>query len=102
VGDARYLPSTSWSWSRETDVVIVGTGAAGMSAALELARRGVRVIVMSKAALSSGSTLLAQGGLAAVSGDSDSFDAHVQDSSPVPRTWSATSGTRELASTKGR
>lgn len=98
MGDARYLPSTSWSWSRETDVVIVGTGAAGMSAALELARRGVRVIVMSKAALSSGSTLLAQGGLAAVSGDSDSFDAHVQDTLIAAAGLAHEGAVRELVS----
>jgi L-aspartate oxidase len=79
VGAVRYLPATSWSWSRETDVVIVGAGAAGMSAALDLARRGMRVIMVCKANLPSGSTYLAQGGLAAVTSEDDSFDAHVDD-----------------------
>ncbi len=75
----RYLPKTPWTWSRETEVVIVGAGAAGKSAALELARRGVRVIVLCKSAVAGGSTLLAQGGLAVVTGESDSIDAHVDD-----------------------
>jgi len=75
----RYLPSTSESWRRATDIVIIGAGAAGLSAALEASRRGHRVIVLSKASLRGGSTLLAQGGLAAVMGDDDSLASHVED-----------------------
>lgn len=75
----RYLPSTSHSWHRETDIVIIGAGAAGLSAALDASRYGHRVIVLSKASLRGGSTLLAQGGLAAVMGDDDSLASHVDD-----------------------
>jgi L-aspartate oxidase len=75
----RYLPSTSESWRRATDIVIIGAGAAGLSAALKASRRGHRVIVLSKTSLRGGSTLLAQGGLAAVMGDDDSLASHVED-----------------------
>lgn len=75
----RYLPSTSHSWRRETDIVIIGAGAAGLSAALDASRCGHRVIVLSKGSLRGGSTLLAQGGLAAVMGSDDSLASHVDD-----------------------
>ena len=60
------------------DVLIVGSGAAGMSLALQLPK-GVRVAVLSKSQLGSGSTFWAQGGMAAVLHDRDSVQAHVQD-----------------------
>jgi L-aspartate oxidase len=79
VPSLRYLPPTERSWHRETDVVIIGAGAAGLSAALDSSRRGHRVIVLSKGSLRGGSTLLAQGGLAAAIDDGDSLDSHVHD-----------------------
>lgn len=60
------------------DVVIVGSGLAGLSAALHLAPTQ-RVAVITKRALSDGSSGWAQGGIAAVIGREDSFDAHVDD-----------------------
>ena len=60
------------------DVLIVGSGAAGMSLALPLPR-GLNVAVLSKSQLGSGSTFWAQGGMAAVLHDRDSVQAHVQD-----------------------
>ena len=75
----RYLPATTPTWSRETDVVVVGAGAAGLSAAVELARRGRRVIVLAKAGLESGATPHAQGGLAAAMGPGDTYASHVED-----------------------
>ena len=60
------------------DVLIVGSGAAGMSLALQLPR-GLNVAVLSKSQLGSGSTFWAQGGMAAVLHDRDSVQAHVQD-----------------------
>ncbi len=79
VSRLRHLPATATSWTSEADVVVVGAGAAGLSAALAagLARR--RVLVLVKGGLVSGSTPLAQGGLAAVSLAEDSVDAHVAD-----------------------
>jgi L-aspartate oxidase len=60
-------------------VVVVGTGAAGLSAAVSLAASGRRVVVLAKSELTSGSTPLAQGGLAVVTDPEDSFAAHALD-----------------------
>jgi L-aspartate oxidase len=75
----RYLPKSDVKWTREADVVIVGTGAAGLSAALTANAWGRRVIILCKGGPGGGSTPLAQGGLAAVMDREDSFDLHVAD-----------------------
>ncbi|MDI3259801.1 MAG: L-aspartate oxidase [Sinobacteraceae bacterium] len=61
------------------EVLILGSGAAGLSAALRLAQAGRRVMVVSKGTLASGSTLWAQGGISAVLDEDDSLEAHVRD-----------------------
>lgn len=61
------------------DVLILGSGAAGLTLALRLAQDGYSVAVFSKAALAEGSTLYAQGGISAVLDAGDSVDSHVQD-----------------------
>jgi len=60
------------------DVLIIGSGAAGLTAALNLARR-FRVAVLAKGSLSDGSTAWAQGGIAAVLEEGDTFESHVED-----------------------
>ena len=60
------------------DVIIVGSGAAGLTAALELAE-SKRVLVLAKGSLTGGSTAWAQGGIAAVLDAGDTFDNHVRD-----------------------
>ncbi|MEO6225573.1 MAG: L-aspartate oxidase [Sphingomicrobium sp.] len=60
------------------DVLIVGSGAAGLTAALNLAETR-KVAVIAKGALGEGATNWAQGGIAAVLEAGDSFDAHVED-----------------------
>jgi L-aspartate oxidase len=60
------------------DVLIIGTGAAGLSCALRLPE-SLRVAVLSKGPLREGSTLYAQGGISAVLDREDSIDAHVAD-----------------------
>ena len=60
------------------DVLIIGSGAAGLTAALTLAP-SLKVGVIAKGALSEGATGWAQGGVAAVLEDGDSFEDHVRD-----------------------
>ena len=62
----------------EVDFLIIGSGIAGLSFALKVAPYG-RVCVLSKGEAAEGSTRYAQGGIAAVMYDSDSFDKHIQD-----------------------
>ncbi len=61
-----------------TDFLIIGSGIAGLSLALNLAERG-RVAIVTKKALEDSNTNQAQGGVAGVLGDDDSFDLHVAD-----------------------
>ena len=63
------------------DVLIVGSGVAGLSAAVRLAQRGAaRVGVLTKGGLEQSTTRWAQGGIAAVlAGDEDSTDLHLAD-----------------------
>ena len=64
--------------STSQQVLIIGGGAAGLSLALRLADR-VAVTMLAKGPLTEGSSLYAQGGVAAVLGDQDSIEAHVND-----------------------
>jgi L-aspartate oxidase len=61
-----------------TDVLIIGAGAAGLRAAIEASSAG-EVIVLSKGSLEESNTFYAQGGLASVTADDDTLDAHVND-----------------------
>ena len=63
----------------DTDVLIVGGGAAGTMAAFECAEAGVRVIQVTKGRATSGTTTVARGGFAAAMGKDDSPDLHLQD-----------------------
>lgn len=67
-------PSTEYT----TDVLVIGSDAAGLSLALRLAGH-CEVMVLSKGPLDEGSTLYAQGGIAAVFDETDSVDSHVED-----------------------
>ncbi|MDU6388869.1 MULTISPECIES: L-aspartate oxidase [unclassified Pantoea] len=68
----------SFSPDYQCDVLIIGSGAAGLSLALRLAAH-YEVLVLSKAQVSEGSTFYAQGGIAAVFDESDSIESHVED-----------------------
>jgi L-aspartate oxidase len=66
------------AWEQRTDVVVIGTGVAGLVAALAVHRRGRNVVLLSKAPETA--THYAQGGIAVVLPDTDdSIDAHVRD-----------------------
>ncbi|UZJ61557.1 L-aspartate oxidase [Pseudomonas sp. KU26590] len=60
------------------DVLVIGSGAAGLSLALTLPGH-LRVAVLSKGDLANGSTFWAQGGVAAVLDDADTVQSHVED-----------------------
>lgn len=61
-----------------SDVIIVGSGAAGLTAALGLAEH-LKVLVLAKGSLIGGSTAWAQGGIAAVLDAGDTFEQHIDD-----------------------
>ena len=63
---------------RQTDVLIIGAGAAGLFAALHLPAED-DVLVVDKGRSGQGSSLWAQGGVAAALGPEDSVDLHIQD-----------------------
>ena len=60
------------------DVLIIGSGAAGLTLALHLAQNA-DVVILSKGPLNEGSTFYAQGGIAAVFDENDSIASHVED-----------------------
>ncbi len=69
------MPSSS---EHVSDVLIIGSGAAGLSLALRLAPH-CKVTVLSKGPLNEGATFYAQGGIAAVFDETDSISSHVDD-----------------------
>ena len=64
--------------SHQFDVIIIGSGLAGLTAALQLAPSH-RVAVLTKREMSDGASGWAQGGIAAVMAEEDKFENHVQD-----------------------
>jgi L-aspartate oxidase len=67
-------------WEATADLAVIGTGVAGLTAALRAAELGLRVVVVTKAAVEDGNTRWAQGGVAVVlPGTDDSVDSHVAD-----------------------
>jgi L-aspartate oxidase len=63
----------------KTQVLILGSGIAGLTTALKYARNGVKVTVVCKADIAEGATRYAQGGIASVWSKQDSFEDHVRD-----------------------
>ncbi|MFH9012428.1 L-aspartate oxidase [Streptomyces sp. NPDC017943] len=66
-------------WSLTADVVVVGSGVAGLTAALRCEAAGLRTVVVTKARLDDGSTRWAQGGIAAALGEGDTPEQHLED-----------------------
>jgi L-aspartate oxidase len=65
-------------WTARTDAVVIGSGIAGLVAAMRAARHG-RVLLVTKALLDAGSTRWAQGGIAAALAPEDSPEEHLAD-----------------------
>ena len=63
----------------KSDVLIIGSGAAGLSLALNLSHYNLNIILISKQKLSESATYYAQGGVAAVFGKTDSIESHTTD-----------------------
>src|SRR4029078_2964451 len=61
------------------DVLVVGSGASGLAAALSAERAGARVALVTKGALRSCNSAKAQGGIQAAFGDDDSPEQHAED-----------------------
>lgn len=75
-------PGCSTGWATEVDVVVVGTGVAGLTAALDAVAAGLRVTVVTKSAADDAATSWAQGGVAVVRAEhdpGDDVDAHIRD-----------------------
>lgn len=61
------------------DLIVVGSGIAGLYAALQAHERGARVLVVTKGTIEEANTRYAQGGIAAAVGSDDSISLHLQD-----------------------
>ncbi|NMO52155.1 L-aspartate oxidase [Actinoplanes sp. TBRC 11911] len=75
----RRLAAAAPGWSETTDVLVVGSGVAGLTAALHLREQGLHVTVVTKVNIDDGSTRWAQGGIAAVLDPLDTPAAHAND-----------------------
>ena len=73
------LTAPAPGWAIDADVVVVGSGVAGLTAALRCAATGLSTVVVTKARLDDGSTRWAQGGIAAALGDGDTPEQHLDD-----------------------
>ena len=62
----------------KTDFLVIGSGIAGLSFAIQASKHG-RVVVVTKKELMESNTNLAQGGIAAVLAKGDSFESHIND-----------------------
>ncbi len=74
----RLLAATP-GWTLHADVIVVGSGIAGLATAIHARRAGHRVLVVTKANISAGSTQWAQGGIAAALAEDDSPGEHLRD-----------------------
>ncbi len=75
----RRLTAADPGWTARADVVVVGSGIAGLTAALRARAIGRTVLIVTKAQVNEGSTRWAQGGIAAALSDEDSPDEHLHD-----------------------
>ncbi|MCW2804774.1 MAG: L-aspartate oxidase, partial [Propionibacteriaceae bacterium] len=74
----RRMAAEQPGWVHEVDVIVVGSGIAGLTAALECRDLG-RILVVTKDVVAAGSTNWAQGGIASVQAEGDTVEQHVHD-----------------------
>ncbi len=75
----RRLAAPPPGWQVSADVVVVGSGVAGITVALGARAAGLKVLLVTKARIDEGSTQWAQGGIAATLAEEDSPDDHLTD-----------------------
>jgi len=75
----RRLTAAEPGWTARADVIVVGSGIAGLTAALRARRLGRTVLMVTKATVDAGSTRWAQGGIAAALSEEDSPAEHLHD-----------------------
>ncbi|MFT9667809.1 L-aspartate oxidase [Streptomyces rhizosphaericola] len=73
------LTAPAPGWAIDADVVVVGSGVAGLTTALRCAAADLDTVVVTKARLDDGSTRWAQGGIAAALGEGDTPEQHLAD-----------------------
>ena len=80
-GVPQRLTAPEPGWTTRADVVVIGSGIAGLTAALRIhaADRSLKLLVVTKDVLSAGSTQWAQGGIAAALGPGDTPEHHLHD-----------------------
>jgi len=75
----RRLLAADPGWTARADVIVVGSGVAGLTAALRARALGRTVLLVTKAQVNEGSTRWAQGGIAAAMSEEDSPEEHLHD-----------------------
>ena len=66
-------------WSVSADLIVIGSGVAGLTTALTARSLGLSVLLVTKGYIDEGSTKWAQGGIAAALGPGDSPEQHLKD-----------------------
>ena len=66
-------------WTAKADVIVIGSGVAGLTTALQIRSHDLSVLLVTKSLIDAGSTKWAQGGIAAALGPGDSPEEHERD-----------------------
>lgn len=74
-----HLTAGAPGWTTRADVIVVGSGVAGLTTAIHAREAGRTVLLVTKAQVNEGSTVWAQGGIAAALADDDSPEEHLRD-----------------------